>query len=197
MAKLDTIELFIDEENIKDGIDAISLVKMPAIEENFIALNQHRIEFKSIDDDKRIIIGLALVPDKLIYRRNGDYEYNIVFSKETVKKAAELYFKKLKNNNATLEHQEKTDGVSTIESWIVENPKIDKSALYNLNATEGSWVVIMKIDNDEVWKEVKNGTYLGLSVEGYFSDKLEMSSITQESKDLELIEKIKQILINA
>jgi hypothetical protein len=196
MVKLDTIELFIDEENIKDGIDAISLVKMPAIEENFVALNQHRIEFKSIDDDKRIIIGLALVPDKLIYRRNGDYEYNIVFSKETVKKAAELYFKKLKNNNATLEHQEKTDGVSTIESWIVENPKIDKSALYNLNATEGSWVVIMKIDNDEVWKEVKNGTYLGLSVEGYFSDKLEMSSITQESKDLELIEKIKQILIN-
>ena len=197
MKKLDTIELFIDEENIKDGIDAISLVKMPAIEENFVALNQHRIEFKSIDDDKRIIIGLALVPDKLIYRRNGDYEYNIVFSKETVKKAAELYFKKLKNNNATLEHQEKTDGVSTIESWIVENPKIDKSALYNLNATEGSWVVIMKIDNDEVWKEVKNGTYLGLSVEGYFSDKVEMSLITEESKDLELIEKIKQILINA
>jgi len=196
MKKLDTIELFIDEENIKDGIDAISLVKMPAIEENFVALNQHRIEFKSIDDDKRIIIGLALVPDKLIYRRNGDYEYNIVFSKETVKKAAELYFKKLKNNNATLEHQEKTDGVSTIESWIVENPKIDKSALYNLNATEGSWVVIMKIDNDEVWKEVKNGTYLGLSVEGYFSDKVEMASVTQESKDLELIEKIKQILIN-
>lgn len=197
MKKLDTIELFIDEENIKDGIDAISLVKMPAIEENFVALNQHRIEFKSIDDDKRIIIGLALVPDKLIYRRNGDYEYNIVFSKETVKKAAELYFKKLKNNNATLEHQEKTDGVSTIESWIVENPKIDKSALYNLNATEGSWVVIMKIDNDEVWKEVKNGTYLGLSVEGYFSDKLEMSSITQESKEQELIEKIKELLLNA
>ena len=196
MAKLDTIELFIDEENIKDGIDAISLVKMPAIEENFVALNQHRIEFKSIDDDKRIIIGLALVPNKLIYRRNGDYEYNIVFSKETVRKAAELYFKKLKNNNATLEHQEKTDGVSTIESWIVENPKIDKSALYNLNATEGSWVVIMKIDNDEVWKEVKNGTYLGLSVEGYFSDKVEMASITQESKEQELIEKIKQILIN-
>lgn len=196
MAKLDTIELFIDEENIKDGIDAISLVKMPAIEENFVALNQHRIEFKSIDDDKRIIIGLALVPDKLIYRRNGDYEYNIVFSKQTVRKAAELYFKKLKNNNATLEHQEKTDGVSTIESWIVENPKIDKSALYNLNAVEGSWVVIMKIDNDEVWKEVKNGTYLGLSVEGYFSDKVEMASVTQESKEQELIEKIKQILIN-
>ena len=65
--KLETIELFIDESQDKDGIDALSLVKFPAIEENWVALNNHRIEFKSVDDEKRIIIGLALVPDKLIY----------------------------------------------------------------------------------------------------------------------------------
>jgi len=194
MKKLETIYLDIDEQNIQDGIDAISLVKFPAIEENWVALNEHKVELKTIDEDKRIVIGLALIPEKDIYRRNGDYEYNIRFSKDTVRKASELYFKKLKNNNATLEHQEKTDGVTTIESWIVENPKIDKSALYNLNATEGSWVVVMKIYNDEVWSDVKNGTYLGLSIEGYFSEKAELN--LQESKDLELIEKIKQILIN-
>jgi hypothetical protein len=194
MKKLETIYLDIDEENIQDGIDAISLVKFPAIEENWVALNEHKVELKTIDEDKRIVIGLALIPEKDIYRRNGDYEYNIRFSKDTVRKASELYFKKLKNNNATLEHQEKTDGVTTIESWIVENPKIDKSALYNLNATDGSWVVVMKIYNDEVWKEVKNGTYKGLSIEGYFSEKAELN--LQESKEQELIEKIKQILIN-
>ena len=194
MKKLETIYLDIDEQNIQDGIDAISLVKFPAIEENWVALNEHKVELKTIDEDKRIVIGLALIPEKDIYRRNGDYEYNIRFSKETVRKASELYFKKLKNNNATLEHQEKTDGVTTIESWIVENPKIDKSALYNLNATEGSWVVVMKIYNDEVWADVKNGTYLGLSIEGYFSEKAELN--LQENKEQELIEKIKQILIN-
>jgi hypothetical protein len=194
MKKLETIYLDIDEQNIQDGIDAISLVKFPAIEENWVALNEHKVELKTIDEDKRIVIGLALIPEKDIYRRNGDYEYNIRFSKDTVRKASELYFKKLKNNNATLEHQEKTDGVTTIESWIVENPKIDKSALYNLNATEGSWVVVMKIYNDEVWADVKNGTYLGLSIEGYFSEKAELN--LQESKEQELIEKIKQILIN-
>lgn len=194
MKKLETIYLDIDEENIQDGIDAISLVKFPAIEENWVALNEHKVELKTIDEDKRIVIGLALIPEKDIYRRNGDYEYNIRFSKDTVRKASELYFKKLKNNNATLEHQEKTDGVTTIESWIVENPKIDKSALYNLNATDGSWVVVMKIYNDEVWADVKNGTYLGLSIEGYFSEKAELN--LQESKEQELIEKIKQILIN-
>ena len=192
--KLETIELFIDENGENDGIEALSLVKFPATEETWIALNNHRIEFKSIDDEKRIIIGLALVPDKLIYRRNGDYEYNIKFSKETVKKAGQLYLKKLNNNNATLEHQTEVDGVSVVESWIVENPKIDKTAIYNLNAAEGSWAVIMSIENDKVWEEIKNGTYLGISVEGYFSDEQKLSI---QTKELELIEKIKSIIINA
>jgi hypothetical protein len=194
MKNLDTIELFIDETAENDGIEALSLVKFPATEENWVALNNHRIEFKSIDDEKRIIIGLALVPDKLIYRRNGDYEYNIKFSKETVKKAGQLYLKKLNNNNATLEHKTEVDGVSVVESWIVENPKMDKSAIYNLNATEGSWAVIMSIENDKVWQEIKDGTYLGISVEGYFSDEQKLSA---QSEQDELINKIKSIIINA
>ena len=108
MKELETIELFIDESKELDGIEAISLVEFPAIEENFVALSEHKVEFKTIDADKRIVVGLALVPDKKIYRRNKDYEYNIVFSKDTVRKASELYLKKLKLNNATLEHQSLT-----------------------------------------------------------------------------------------
>jgi len=124
-----------------------------------------------------------------------DYEYNIKFSKETVNKAARLYLKKLNNNNATLEHKTEVEGVSVVESWTVDNPKIDKTALYDLNAVEGAWAVIMSIDNDKVWEEIKNGTYLGISVEGYFSDKLEMS--LQIAKEQELIDKIKSIITNA
>lgn len=168
---LETIELFIDDNIEENGIEALSLVKFPAIEENWVALNRHKIEFKAIDEEKRIIIGLALVPDKLIFRKDGEREYNITFSKETVKKAAHLYLKKLNNNNATLEHQTEVEGVSVIESWMVEDPKLDKTAIYNLNAVEGAWAVVMGIDNDEVWKDVKNGTYLGISIEGIFSDK--------------------------
>ena len=168
---MDIIELFINESEAEDGISAISFVNQPAIEENFVALSQQKVEFKSLDDDKRIVVGLALVPDKHIYRRQGDYEYKIVFSKDTVRKASHLYLKQLNNNNATLEHEKDAEGISVVESWIVEDVENDKSKLYNLNAVEGAWVVVMKVDNDEIWKDVKEGTYLGLSIEGIFSDK--------------------------
>ena len=189
---MDTIELFIDEESKDDGIYAISLVEFPAIEENFVALSQHKVEFKTLDEDKRIVVGLALVPNKKIYRRKKDYEYNIVFSDETVRKASELYLKSLKNNNTTLEHQSLTSGVSVIESWIVEDERMDKSNLYGLNASKGSWVVTMKVDNDNVWDDIKKKRYLGLSIEGIFSDKVDLSNDKTEEEIT--IEQIKEIL---
>jgi len=194
MENLDTIELFIDEESREDGIYAISLVEFPAIEENFVALSQHKVEFKTLDEDKRVVVGLALVPDKKIYRRKKDYEYNITFSKDTVRKASELYLKSLRNNNTTLEHQTLTSGVSVIESWIVEDERMDKSNIYGLNAKEGSWVVTMKVDNDAVWQDIKDKKYLGLSIEGIFSDKVEMSKdeMTDEEKLNKIIEILKQ-----
>lgn len=194
MNELDTIELFIDEHLEEEGINAISLVEFPAIEENFVALSKHEVDFKTIDEDKRIIVGLALVPDKKIKRRKGDYMYNITFSKDTVRKASELYLKRLKNNNATLEHAELTTGVSVIESWIVDDPNKDKSVLYGLNAVQGAWAVTMKIDNDEVWADVKNGKYLGLSIEGIFSDKVEDMSSDEEMTQSEFIDELKKIL---
>ena len=192
MNELETFELFIDEAREEDGIEAISLVEFPAIEENFVALSKHKVEFKTVDTEKRVIVGLALVPDKPIYRRSGDKEYNIIFSKETVRKASELYLKRLKLNNATLEHDEQmTSGVSVIESWIVEDPSKDKTALYGLNAVKGAWAVTMKIDNDEVWEDVKSGKYLGLSIEGMFSDRAED---VEEVEANQVLEQIKDML---
>ena len=194
MAKLDVIELLIDETKIEEGIDAISLVEYPAIEENFVALSKQEIHLKTIDEEKRIIIGLALIPDLEIYRKQGDYEYNIIFSKETVRKASELYMKRLKVHNSTLEHKEKTDGVFTIESWIVEDTKNDKTNIYGLNANVGSWAVVQKIENDDVWSDIKLGKYKGFSIEGIFSEREELTKELTEEETL--IEQIKQVLRN-
>ena len=193
---MDLIELIINDEDAI-GVEAISLVENPAIEENFVALKKHRVEFKTINEDKRIVVGLALIPNKPIYRRNGKDEYHIFFSKDTVRKCAELYLKNHNNNNATLEHKSKVDGVSVVESWIVEDVEKDKTALYGLNAVEGAWAVIMRITNEEVWADVKKGTYKGLSIEGYFADKLERPKEKIEetlSEEDRVIQELKRLL---
>lgn len=187
MDKLETIELFVDDED--GGIDAISLVEYPAIEENFIALSKQKIEMKTMDEEKRLVIGLALVPNKKIYRRQKGYEYNITFSEATVRKAAEKYLKSLKLHNATVEHEMEVDGVYMTESWIVEDTKKDKTALYGLQAPVGSWAVSMRIENDEVWDKVKAGEYLGFSIEGIFTERETLSA-----QEAEVFEKIDELL---
>jgi len=87
-----TIELYIDEENEFNGIEAISVVGSPAIEEDFIALKEHKVELVEVDKERRVLMGAALIPDKNIYRKTEDEEYNIFFSKDTVRKASELFF---------------------------------------------------------------------------------------------------------
>ena len=187
------IELVIDEKEDLSGVEAISIVEFPAIEENFIALNQ-QIQLAKVDDDKRILMGAALIPNKNIYRRNGEDEYYIFFSEDTVKKASELFLMNSNQNNATLEHEKKINDLSVVESWIVEDTEMDKSKKYGLNAAVGTWMVSMKVNNDAIWNDfVKTGKVKGFSIEGYFADKLEMS--LQKEKEKELIEKIKEIII--
>lgn len=174
MDNLDTIELLIDEENDKPGVFAISLVDAPAIESNFVALNSHKVEMKVVDEEKRIVLGLALIPDKKIYRNNKGYEYNITFSKDTVRKASELYLSNLRPNNTTVDHQMLVDGVSLSETWIVEDIEKDKTSLYGIDAPIGSWAIAMKVNNDAVWNKVKAGEYLGFSIEGVFDEKMKV-----------------------
>lgn len=191
------VELVLDLTDEQAGIEAISVVESPAIEENFVALNKHEVLLKEVDSEKRILMGAALVPNKQIYRRNDktDEEYYIYFSEDTVRKASELFFKKSNHHNATLEHNENVEGTYITESWIVEDSKKDKSALYGLDLPKGSWVVSMKIDNDEIYEKAKNGEVKGFSIEGYFADKYDLN--TESLEDLEerfIVEELKELL---
>ena len=191
------VELVIDEADEQSGIEAISVVESPAIEENFIALNKHEILLKEVDSEKRILMGAALVPNKQIYRRNDktDEEYYIYFSEDTVRKASELFFKKSNHQNATLEHSENVEGTTIVESWIVENSKQDKSAIYGMDMPVGTWMVSMKIDNDEIYEKAKDGSIRGFSIEGFFADRYQLNTETLE--DLEerfTVEELKELL---
>jgi len=194
MAKMEIIELLIDENKIESGINAVSVVESPAIEENFVALKKHEVELKEVDGEKRILMGAALVPNKQIYRKNGDKEFYIYFSEDTVRKASELFLMRANQNNATLEHEKKMlDGMSVVESWIIEDEKQDKSAKYGFNLPKGTWMISMKVNNDEIWNKVKAGEVKGFSIEGYFVDKYEMS--LQETEEDRLINAIRDLIL--
>jgi hypothetical protein len=166
----------------------------PAIESNFIHLSKHEVELKEIDEEKRILMGAALIPNKQIYRKNEKTkdEYYIYFSEATIRKASELFLMNANQNNSTLEHSTKLKGMSVVESWIVESEN-DKSKNYGFNFPKGTWVISMKVNNDEIWNKVKLGEVKGFSIEGYFADKLEMSF--QNDEEI-LVEKIKEIIKN-
>ena len=85
------VELILDDQEIT-GIEAISVVENPAIEEDFIALKNEEIKLAEVSTEKRILLGALLIPNKPIYRRKGEEEYYIYFSKDTVLKASQLFF---------------------------------------------------------------------------------------------------------
>ena len=168
------VELIIEKD--LDGIDAVSLVDAPAIEENFIALNkEYKMDLAEVDSEKRILMGAALIPNKQIYRKNGKDEFYVFFSEATVKQASELFLKNGNQSNATLEHKAKFEGATVVESWIIDNPDMDKSKQYGFSLPKGTWMISMKIEDDKVWNDVKDGKYKGFSIEGFFADKLEMA----------------------
>tara|TARA_R110000744_G_scaffold195880_3_gene315032 strand:+ start:1704 stop:2333 length:630 start_codon:yes stop_codon:yes gene_type:complete len=168
------IELILDEDNNEIGIEAISVVANGAIESDFIALNNQEVKLAEIDKEKRLLMGALLIPNKPIYRKSGDEEYYIFFSKDTISRASQMYLQNGNQSNSTLEHDAQLKDLTLVESWIVEDKEKDKTSLYGIDVPVGTWMGSVKVENDEIWNDyVKTGKVKGFSIEGYFSDRME------------------------
>ena len=180
------VELVISDDSQELTIDAISLVSSPAIEEDFVFFGKEKnnLTFAKIDEEKRMLISPALIPNKQIFRydANTDSDYYVYFSKETVRQASELYLKHNNHHKATYEHSDRVSGVLTIESWIKESEQ-DKSKMYGFDLPIGTWFVKMKIENDELWDKIKSGEIKGLSIEGYFVDRMQSMAKQQPTNE--------------
>ena len=191
------VELVIDDSNESLAIDAISLVTAPAIEENMVYMSRakNNLTLAKIDTEKQEIISPALIPDKNIYRYNADTDsdYYVYFSKDTVKKCAYSYLKNNNHHKATYQHQDRVSGVLTVESWIIEDPKLDKSSLYGYNLPKGTWMVKMSITNSDLWDKVKSGDIKGLSIEGFFTSKYEAMQKAEPTNE-EILSALNEII---
>ena len=191
------IELILDEEQDDIGVDAISIVESPAIESDFVALKNQEIKLAEVDKEKKILMGALLIPNKPIYRNGGEGEYYIYFSKDTIVKASQMFLQNGKQSNSTLEHNQALNGLTLVESWIVEDKVHDKSVKYGMDLPLGTWMGSVKVNNEDVWNEyVKTNKVKGFSIEGYFADKMETpkDKTLEMSEDDILLNKIKDIL---
>lgn len=180
-------EAIFDNKHHK-GVYGIAFVERPATEEDFIYLSkQDKIQFKTIDEEKRIVVGIVLQPNKRILRLNKETNesFKMFFKEETIKDLCYNFTIQGYNNNSNIEHSgEALENISFVENWIVEDQKMDKSNIYKLNTIKGSWVAAVKINNDDVWNDyVKTGKVKGFSVEGMLKLKeVKLNKLNMESE---------------
>lgn len=154
------------------GIDsetyAVSLVEAPAIESDFVALSKDEEEkFQAFleSDERHMVYGAALIPDKDIYRNNGEQEFYISFTKESIEKMSQEFMKNYRQNEVTLDHEEMASDITITESWLVEDPYKDKSNALGINVPQGTWMIGAKVNQIDVWDRIKSGELKGFSVE--------------------------------
>ena len=175
---------------------AVSLVEDPAIESNFIALSKQQSSIK-LENEKRLLIGAALVPNKPIYRNVNGNEFYISFDETTIEKLAQDFLANDYQHNITVDHQEDANDIVIVESWI-KTSENDKSVSYGLNEPIGTWFIGMKVNNDEIWQRVKDGFYKGFSIEAVVGlDELINNNNLQLAMDKEFIDKLREIIYEA
>jgi hypothetical protein len=179
-------ELVMGENDMIDGVSTISFVEHPAHESEFMYFSKQEESFKfAKEGEKMMVFGAALIPDMKILRLDKDENpYHVFFSKETIAKSQELFFKRAQHNNSNVEHMFAIDGVSVVESWIIEDNKNDKSNAMGFNLPNGTWMVGYKIDNEQLWEGIKDGSVKGFSIEGKFIEEL----VKMNSEEVEVVE---------
>lgn len=191
------IELIIDDED-ENFLSAMGFVNRPAIEQPLVYFNKDKENYifgKVVDEEERIIISPALIPNKRIYRYDPytNEEYYVYFTKDTIKNLSQSFLISGNHINATEEHENPIKGVHLIYSWIVENQQDQLMTKYNYKGIpNGTWVVGYKILNDNIWNKIKKGEITGVSIEAWLSEKYDEASKTD--KDKEIVEKIKDII---
>lgn len=192
---LPVFELAVSEDPQSElEVYAIALVDKPAIEKTWFAFSENKDPWKFAavgEDDKRIVVGPAMIPDMKIYRKDDEMgEYQVFFTEATIAAIAQKFFAKGNQGNANLMHdpEQTVEGVTYFMSWIKNSGK----GMVGLEGEypDGTWFVGAKVDNDEVWGKIKAGEIQGFSVEGFFKY-LKPAGKTEEEQ---MLEKIKELL---
>jgi len=200
--ELPLYEIFIDE-NKDSFVHSVALVDEPAIESNFIAFSKEgkNLAF-SVEEDRMELVGAVMIPNMHIPRKTASGEgYNVFFSKETIRKIAQVFFKKGFQANINLSHSDVPANSYIYQAFIVDE-KLGISSPKGLNLPDGALVFGAKVEDKNVWKEIQEGHFKGFSVEGLFQmmeadieEKMQKQK-SEEKELLEILQNLNSILFN-
>lgn len=181
-------KLQIKEFKLNDecGVEAIALVEFPAIEVDYMKFSKMENQtFSVTNEEEQIFTGPLMIPDKLIYRVDGEEEYYGFFSANTIKTISQKYLIEGKQGEVNLEHKTPVNGIYLVESWLVTDSEKDKAAALGYDVPANTWMGSMKVTDKAMWDELKNGDFNGFSIQGHF--------IKEESEDDTMKETMSQI----
>lgn len=167
---LPTYKLIINPED-ETGVESVAMVDLPAIERNFVAFNKETYQFKVQNEERRIVSGPLLIPDKPIYRKDDNLgEYNVMFDSQTVYQIVQKFFKQKNTGNVNEMHQrgKQPEGVYMFESFIIDKARGIQAPKGFEDLPQGTWFGSYKVEDDAMWQKVKSGEFQGFSVEGNF-----------------------------
>lgn len=188
------IDIDLDDEIT--GLTAISLVDKPAVEKDFLKFSSEKLKF--FDEDKHIITGVSLLADTPIYRYSSEIgEYYVVFSKEVIKKIVEKYSREGKFNLVNLDHDDSrfVQNSILIESYIVDKERGICPIEFS-DVPDGSWITTFKINDEQLWLDIKSEKYKGFSVQGMFDLDVQMKAeyINKKEKDMKISKFVSDLL---
>jgi Putative phage serine protease XkdF len=172
--KLELYELKInDSEEL--GVDIMSLVDRPAIEKNYVMFNENKTMWTA-NNERQIVSGPAMIPDKIIYRNDENGEYNTVIRKDVIEKVVLKFMQNGNQSNVNVMHEKNVKDCFIFESFISDEFRGIMPMKGFEELPNGTWFISMKINNIDVWQSVKDGTFKGFSIEGMFThDPVKMS----------------------
>ena len=181
----------------EDGVFCMSLVENPATKTQLVMFDDESKLLQFADDDKQIVYSVAMRPNMLIPRKDINGEPAMVFyTEETIADLQQNFFKKNHHNGATVNHDGKVrEDMYIFESWIVQDPEKDKATLLGMQVQKGDWVTAQKIENAEVWQDVKNGKLTGFSIEAYLEPVLINNKVEMTKEEIDA--RIKRVLMEA
>ena len=181
----------------EDGVFCMSLVENPATKTQLVMFDDESKLLQFQDDDKQIVYSVAMRPNMLIPRKDINGEPAMVFyTEETIADLQQNFFKKNHHNGATVNHDGKVrEDMYIFESWIVKDTEKDKATLLGMQVQKGDWVTAQKIENAEVWQDVKSGKLTGFSIEAYLEPVLINNKVEMTKEEIDA--RIKRVLMEA